>query len=46
MDQGHVSHAREYDLLNGITGLGAYLMYRHHDHELLRENVFRRRAGR
>jgi hypothetical protein len=37
MDCGSLPQAREYDLINGITGLGAYLMHRHHDHELLRE---------
>jgi len=37
MDDGHTGQAREYDLINGIGGLGAYLMHRHHDHWLLRE---------
>ncbi len=35
MDEGHLPRAREYDLINGLTGLGAYLLHRH-DHDLLR----------
>jgi len=37
LDTGLPGPAREYDLINGLTGLGAYLMHRHHDHRLLRE---------
>jgi class I lanthipeptide synthase len=37
MDDEQLAQAREYDLINGITGLGAYLMHRRHDHQLLRE---------
>jgi lantibiotic biosynthesis protein len=37
IDAGHLAKAREYDLINGLTGLGAYLLHRHGDHELLRE---------
>jgi hypothetical protein len=35
IDAGQLAHASEYDLINGLTGLGAYLLHRHHDHELL-----------
>ncbi|WP_283133941.1 lanthionine synthetase C family protein [Rhizohabitans arisaemae] len=37
IDNGQMATAREYDLINGITGLGGYLIHRHHDHELLRQ---------
>jgi lantibiotic biosynthesis protein len=37
LDSGQLAEVREYDLINGITGLGTYLMHRHHDHELLRD---------
>jgi lantibiotic biosynthesis protein len=37
IDAGHLPHAREYDLINGLTGLGVYLISRHGDHELLRD---------
>lgn len=37
IDDEQAAQASEYDLINGLTGLGAYLMHRHHDHELLRE---------
>lgn len=37
LEDGRVAQAREYDLINGLTGLGAYLMHRHHDHDLLRK---------
>lgn len=37
IDAGQLARADEYDLINGLTGLGAYLLHRHHDHELLRE---------
>lgn len=36
IDNRQPARAREYDLINGLTGLGAYLMHRAHDHELLR----------
>lgn len=37
IDDLQFAKACEYDLINGITGLGAYLMHRHHDQELLRD---------
>lgn len=37
IDEGQLAQAREYDLINGLTGYGAYLLHRHHDHQLLRE---------
>ncbi len=37
IEDRQLAQAREYDLINGLTGLGAYLMHRHHDHQLLRE---------
>jgi hypothetical protein len=36
MDEGNLPAAHEYDLINGLTGLGVYLLHRHHDHDLLR----------
>ncbi|SBW23750.1 lanthionine synthetase C family protein [Candidatus Protofrankia californiensis] len=36
IDDGRLPQAREYDLINGLAGLGVYLMHRHQDHELLR----------
>lgn len=36
IDQGQLAHAGEYDLINGLTGLGAYLLHRR-DHDLLRD---------
>lgn len=36
MDQGQLARAREYDLINGLTGLGAYLLHRRDD-DLLRD---------
>ena len=35
MDEGRLPAASEYDLINGLTGLGAYLLHRHHEHDLL-----------
>ncbi|MEV0391989.1 lanthionine synthetase C family protein [Polymorphospora rubra] len=37
INTGQLPHAGEYDLINGLTGLGAYLLHRHDDHELLRD---------
>lgn len=37
VDDGLLPRAREYDLINGLTGLGAYFMHRYGDHHLLRE---------
>lgn len=37
IDRGLIVQAREYDLIHGLTGLGAYLMHRQQDHELLRD---------
>jgi hypothetical protein len=37
IDEGQAAQAREYDLINGLTGLGAYLLHRHPDNGLLRE---------
>ncbi len=37
IDAGIVATAREFDLINGLTGLGVYLLHRHHDHWLLRD---------
>jgi hypothetical protein len=37
IDAGEAARAREYDLIGGLTGLGAYLAHRHHDHPLLRD---------
>ncbi|MGN9911114.1 lanthionine synthetase C family protein [Phytohabitans sp. LJ34] len=37
IDAARLARASEYDLINGLTGLGAYLIHRHHDHPLLRE---------
>lgn len=38
IDDGKAAQAREYDLINGLTGLGAYLLHRHdHDNGQLRE---------
>jgi hypothetical protein len=37
IDAGQLPQAREYDLVNGLTGLGTYLMHRYRDHELLRD---------
>ena len=31
IDQQRIAQAGEYDLINGLTGFGAYLMHRHHD---------------
>ncbi len=39
MDAGHLARAREYDLINGLTGLGAYLMHRYGTHDLLRDTL-------
>jgi|HubBroStandDraft_1064217.scaffolds.fasta_scaffold05584_7 hypothetical protein len=30
IDHGLIAQAREYDLIHGLTGLGAYLMHRYH----------------
>jgi hypothetical protein len=37
IDQQHLPETREYDLINGLTGLGVYLLHRYGDHQLLRE---------
>jgi hypothetical protein len=37
IDHKVVARASEYDLINGLTGLGAYLLHRHQDDELLRD---------
>lgn len=37
IDAQRLPQAAEYDLISGISGLGAYLMHRHGDHPLLRE---------
>lgn len=37
IDESRLAQAREYDLINGLTGLGVYLMHRHPDHDQLRE---------
>jgi hypothetical protein len=37
IQEGCLPQAREYDLMNGLTGLGVYVMHRHHDHTLLRD---------
>jgi hypothetical protein len=37
IDDGRLPQAREYDLINGLAGLGTYIMHRHQDHELLGE---------
>jgi hypothetical protein len=37
IDDGRMAAAGEYDLINGLTGLGVYLLHRDHDHELLGE---------
>jgi hypothetical protein len=34
---GRVAQAGEFDLINGLTGFGTYLMHRDHNHDLLRE---------
>lgn len=36
IETGQIAQAREYDLINGLTGLGAYVLHRHGDHPLLR----------
>ncbi|MFI5492266.1 lanthionine synthetase C family protein [Actinoplanes sp. NPDC051859] len=36
IDRGQLAHAREYDLINGLTGLGTYLLHRE-DRDLLRD---------
>jgi lantibiotic biosynthesis protein len=36
IDAGLLAQAREYDLISGLAGLGAYLLHRHHDRVLLR----------
>ncbi|MGH3930129.1 MAG: lanthionine synthetase C family protein [Pseudonocardiaceae bacterium] len=35
-DRGELSAKREFDLIAGLTGLGAYLLHRHSEDELLR----------
>ncbi len=37
IDAGMIATACEFDLINGLTGLGVYLLHRHHDHPLLRD---------
>ncbi|WP_239396632.1 lanthionine synthetase C family protein [Frankia sp. CiP3] len=37
IDHGQLPHAREYDLINGLTGLGAILLHRDHETALLRD---------
>jgi lantibiotic biosynthesis protein len=37
IDAARLALASEYDLINGLTGLGAYLLHRQQDHPLLHE---------
>ena len=37
IDEGRLAQAREYDLINGLTGLGAYLLHRGDEAALLRD---------
>ncbi|MGH3943200.1 MAG: lanthionine synthetase C family protein [Pseudonocardiaceae bacterium] len=37
IDRGELPAKREFDLISGLTGLGAYLLHRHGGGELLRE---------
>lgn len=37
IDHGQLPHAREYDLINGLTGLGTFFLYRDRESDLLRD---------
>src|SRR5439155_18120829 len=37
MDAGQLPALREYDLIRGLTGIGAYLLHRHSGDDLLRD---------
>ncbi|QKV97308.1 lanthionine synthetase C family protein [Streptomyces sp. NA02950] len=37
IDRGELPRMSEYDLISGLTGIGAYLMHRHSDSDLLKQ---------